>query len=70
MLVSYRTFQKGLIMATLSLYRGEIRLLSRVEVMEERRQLARRLLPIKIVAKGNAPHILEKKTMGDTGSLS
>ena len=52
-------------MATLSLYRGEIRLLSRAEVVEERRQLARRLLPIKIVAKGNAPHILEK-TMGDT----
>ena len=52
-------------MATLSLYRGEIRLLSRAEVVEERRQLASRLLPIKIVGKGNAPHILEK-TMGDT----
>ena len=56
-------------MVTLSLYRGEIRLLSRAEVVGERRQLTRlmnsrgRILPIKIVAKGNAAHILEKNNV-------
>ena len=38
---SFHSFSKGCIVATLSLYRGEIRLLSRDEVVEERRQLTR-----------------------------
>ena len=38
---SFHSFSKGSMIATLSLYRGEIRLLSRDEVVEERRQLTR-----------------------------
>ena len=38
---SFHSFSKGCMIATLSLYRGEIRLLSRAEVVEERRQLTR-----------------------------
>ena len=57
-------------MATLSLYRGEIRLLSRAEVVEERRQLARLIdgdafFPIKLWPK-EMRLIFWKKPMGDT----
>ena len=38
---SFHSFSKGCMIATSSLYRGEIRLLSRDEVVEERRQLTR-----------------------------
>ena len=51
-------------MATLSLSREETRLLSRAEVVEERRQLTR---VFKIVAKGNEMRLIFwRKPLGDT----
>ena len=68
---SFHSFSKGCMIATLSLYRGEIRLPSRDEVVEERRQLTRLIngdafFPLKSWPKETRLIFWEKKPMAYT----